>query len=1034
MDKQQLIKKNQSGGYQDIYPKTFIDAIRDKESGISLSDILNGFNMYFLPYVGNPESTRLLVPKLLRRQGLWITYVKYDKTVVTEWYAGEDISDTAWKDSSNWRIGNNNLVGDITISSDGNWVVNGENTGVKAQGEPGITPLLQIQDNKLQVSYTKGTTWNTISDYIAAWFRMSATSASTVGDKICTIQISRDEGKTWSNLGESFTNSLHIKDYVSSVGSLPSGAANGDIYGVGPTYDTSDSEHTNPIYNLYVKTSSGWVDNGRFTSISAGIVQNLGESTTEVMSQKALSDYIIETGNSNTVALLAKNGVFYSLTNVATLAPLKYGYYEIRFIINEDNITNQVILDLGSDLNNWWGIRIYQNNLDFLYYDDSNNSQAKTLLSVSDYIGKEVTIRIEKVFAPNEGGDALYLYVNGVNKFGSQDWKDIDFAGVASLGALHTGVLPCTNTSILYFNIYDKEQGTYTLYNSSTIINLSNKLYSIKDLPLMDSEMVQAIIDRRGTPYLHTNGTTSKLRFSDCEGISTSLGRIDTLLRIPTNVTDNRMLFSWGSSFMVNVNLGKLSVYNTLGGNSTVSVPITSYVGKVIELSIRKIGTVSSPNLEIYIDGTLVASSNTYTPETTQVTSLDIGSYNLEALFCDVDFYLLRKYNSNDEIIWEVNANKVASIYEDVSLHIGNTEINTITPPDVPSYLSTVPSTLYVTSNKEYNLYIDNLIIDYSKLGMSLEVKGPDNVIRSMDRNIRFNMPNAGTTSLTFTLYDSLVNIIEEKIVSLQTTLPTAGTGTKQFLFVGDSTIDDALMVDGQPYYGFEGPQIVHEFYDMCNNNKGFTPLMIGHKRDYPPYYHAGMSGWNSADFLNSSSPFWYNGKNDFKHYVQTQIATIDGAVDRVDFMIYQIGINDLKNENGDVTTLINNVKTFINQFLADYPDAKVIIGIPASGNDATGWSVHFFDWSRFMLFRKKMIEYHKEILTTFDNGAYNANVFVCNAGQMIDRIYGFPYKLEPVSSRITTQVMQHWDSVHPDQVGYNQMADGYFGRIKALV
>lgn len=323
MDKQQLIKKNQSGSYQNIYPKTFIDAIRDKESGMSLSDILNGFNMYFLPYVGSPESTRLLVPKLLRRQGLWITYVKYDKTVVTEWYAGEDISDTAWKNSSNWRIGNNNLVGDITISSDGNWVVNGEDTGVKAQGEPGITPLLRIYDNKLQVSYTNGTTyinindtpvytefreegnklqqstdlgqtWTDISDYIAAWFRMSATSASTAGDKICTIQISRDEGKTWSNLGESFTNSLHIKDYVSSVGSLPSGAANGDIYGVGPTYDTSDSEHTNPIYNLYVKTSSGWVDNGRFTSIAAGIVQETGSDENSVMSQKATTEKLTE--------------------------------------------------------------------------------------------------------------------------------------------------------------------------------------------------------------------------------------------------------------------------------------------------------------------------------------------------------------------------------------------------------------------------------------------------------------------------------------------------------------------------------------------------------------------------------------------------------------------------------------------------------------------------------------------------------------------------------------------------------------------
>lgn len=308
MDKQQLIKKNQGGGYQDIYPKTFIDAIRDKESGMSLSDILNGFNMYFLPYVGSPESTRLLVPKLLRRQGLWITYVKYDKTVVTEWYAGEDISDKAWKNSSNWRIGNNNLVGDITISSDGNWVVNGENTGVKAQGEPGITPLLQIQDNKLQVSYTNGTTWNTISDYIAAWFRISATSATTAGDKICYLQISRDEGKTWSNLGEPFTNSLHIKGYVSSTGSLPSNAVNGDIYGVGPTYDTSDSEHTNPIYNLYVKTSDGWVDNGKFTSIAAGVVQELGDSETEIISQKVVTNKFNELENKANSLCFLLNG------------------------------------------------------------------------------------------------------------------------------------------------------------------------------------------------------------------------------------------------------------------------------------------------------------------------------------------------------------------------------------------------------------------------------------------------------------------------------------------------------------------------------------------------------------------------------------------------------------------------------------------------------------------------------------------------------------------------------------------------------
>lgn len=290
-DIQQLIKKNsQQGRYEDIFPKTFIDAVEDRESGNNLTEILSGFNMYFLSYNGSRELTRLQVPLSLRKTGLWITYVLYNKTVVTEWYAGEAVDDNSWKNLSNWRVGSNMLVGDISISSDGYWVVNGVVTTTKAQGEQGITPMLRINNNKLEVSYTNGSSWNILSDYIAAWFRFTGTSGSSQADNVGKIQISRDNGATWSDLSGEFTNSLHIKGYVATVGALPSTAVQGDIYGVGPTYDTSDTEHTNPIYQLYVKNSTGWVNNGRFTSISAGVVQDTGNSETAVMSQKAVTN------------------------------------------------------------------------------------------------------------------------------------------------------------------------------------------------------------------------------------------------------------------------------------------------------------------------------------------------------------------------------------------------------------------------------------------------------------------------------------------------------------------------------------------------------------------------------------------------------------------------------------------------------------------------------------------------------------------------------------------------------------------------
>lgn len=319
-DIQQLIKKNsQEGRYEDIFPKTFIDAVSDKESGVTLADILAMFNMLFLSYNGSRSQTRLQVPSSLRREGLWVTYVLYDKTVVTEWYSAEAVDDTSWGANSNWRDGSNSLVGDISISSDGYWVINGEVTNIKAQGEAGITPILRVgSNNHLQVSYTNGNTyidispnpvftqfrinnnklqqsinlgesWTYVSDYIAAWFKFTGTTGSSQADNVGKIQISRDNGVTWSDLSDEFTNSLHIKGYVATVATLPSTAVQGDIYGVGPTYDPSDTEHTNPIYQLYVKDSTGWVNNGRFTSISAGVVQELGNSETAVMSQAGVT-------------------------------------------------------------------------------------------------------------------------------------------------------------------------------------------------------------------------------------------------------------------------------------------------------------------------------------------------------------------------------------------------------------------------------------------------------------------------------------------------------------------------------------------------------------------------------------------------------------------------------------------------------------------------------------------------------------------------------------------------------------------------
>lgn len=321
-DIQQLIKKNsQEGRYESIFPKTFTDAVIDRENGAKLTDILAMFNMLFLSYVGSKSLTRLEVPASLRKTGIWITYVLYDKTVVTEWYAGEAIDDASFSNDSNWRDGSNSLVGDISISSDGYWVINGEVTNIKAQGEAGITPILRVgSNNHLQVSYTNGSTyvdvspnpvftqfrvsnnkleqsvdlgltWTVASDYISAWFRYISTNNHTN-----RIQISRDNKQTWQDISDDFTSYMYIQGYAATIDDLPKTSATGMIQGaiwmVGPTYAADDTEHTNPIYRMYVYNQNGWVDNGTYTNISAGIVQEYGNSTTEVISQDVITKNI----------------------------------------------------------------------------------------------------------------------------------------------------------------------------------------------------------------------------------------------------------------------------------------------------------------------------------------------------------------------------------------------------------------------------------------------------------------------------------------------------------------------------------------------------------------------------------------------------------------------------------------------------------------------------------------------------------------------------------------------------------------------
>lgn len=279
---------------------TPIQAVYDGKTGASLEAILAQFNSIYVQYQGTPEATRNIIPKEMRRAGLTITYMDMESNTIMERASSAVQKDNDyWGLDVNWsRVDELSLSRDIAVSANGTWIINGEDTGVKAlgpKGDTGLTPWLKTIDNRLHFSYDN-VTWEPCSENIAAWFRFSATSSDSQAGTIGRIQISRDN-KTWTDLSPEFRNYLRIQSYVATTSALPKNQVVGTIYGVGPTYAADDTAHTNPIYRLHVWNGTSWVDNGKFTSIAAGVVQETGDSETEVMSQKAVTEKISELGS-----------------------------------------------------------------------------------------------------------------------------------------------------------------------------------------------------------------------------------------------------------------------------------------------------------------------------------------------------------------------------------------------------------------------------------------------------------------------------------------------------------------------------------------------------------------------------------------------------------------------------------------------------------------------------------------------------------------------------------------------------------------
>ncbi len=284
--------------------------------------------------------------------------------------------------------------------------------------------------------------------------------------------------------------------------------------------------------------------------------------------------------------------------------------------------------------------------------------------------------------------------------------------------------------------------------------------------------------------------------------------------------------------------------------------------------------------------------------------------------------------------------------------------------------------------------------------------------------------------------------VIDEKNVRLIITDCDSVEGEKSILMIGDS----------RTWHSVSGPQgevnvqtgnkaTTTELKRLLDESKGARFSFLGH---YVSALDASVrnladNGWKYETAYNH-----FVNAGGVKKYLQ--FCSDDENVS-LDYVTIMYGINDLSDWHQNLPdqfercvkkfdSIVDYAKKLIDLINSDYPECKIVLVLESScaGNqDGYGyWGCSDNDCMMEIEFAVKALR--KRIISEFDCGRYASNVILSAAGLWCDRIYGFPYEMVTPNSRSNDRcVLRLVNCVHPHDVGYKQIADGYFSTIKYL-
>ncbi|MEN6313255.1 MAG: SGNH/GDSL hydrolase family protein [Clostridiaceae bacterium] len=331
-------------------------------------------------------------------------------------------------------------------------------------------------------------------------------------------------------------------------------------------------------------------------------------------------------------------------------------------------------------------------------------------------------------------------------------------------------------------------------------------------------------------------------------------------------------------------------------------------------------------------------------------------------------------------------------------------------------YELTLPPKIYCVVGKEINIYFDNLVWDKAS---NYIVDVACDVGVHQDERWTYTPVAAGTNAITISFYDKYLNLVKSVVSSVVAVAANAQTGvSKTCLFIGDSTTAPGVYTN--------------ELLTLMGTDVMDISLIGTQGSD--GNLHEGYSGktvtWHYSDV---ASPFVFDAAFNFSTYMSTH------SFAGVDYVFIHLGINDAFGYTTDtgidgvfaanlikLEAMIASMKTF---------NASVKIGMmitipPSYHQDAFGKD-YYCGMPQYR-YKRNVHRYCKKLIDAYSNRE-DENIYVIPVNVNLDTEHNMSIETVAVNSRNSATVVRQSNGVHPETVGYKQMADTVYYALKNI-